>query len=137
MLHFTCDYTLRIIVSLDMWSTNVAIKSYLLLSDYDIKNGLTVIFIVFSKDVLYLVLSQRYYFAANGINLFILHRAGNLVVPNVSTEVSDVSSSSGPVKLADLQRILNNLSSGPVGKILNRSVLPSISFPSYILIQVR
>ncbi|KAJ4869387.1 26S proteasome regulatory subunit RPN13 [Raphanus sativus] len=42
-------------------------------------------------------------------------RAGNLVVPNVSTEVSDVSSSSGPVKLADLQRILNNLSSGPVG----------------------
>nr|VDC90880.1 unnamed protein product [Brassica oleracea] len=42
-------------------------------------------------------------------------RAGNLVVPNVSTEVSDVSSSSGPVKLADLQRILNNLSSGPAG----------------------
>ncbi|WZY82584.1 hypothetical protein YC2023_028968 [Brassica napus] len=30
-------------------------------------------------------------------------------------EVSDVSSSSGPVKLADLQRILNNLSSGPAG----------------------
>ncbi|CAH8385939.1 unnamed protein product [Eruca vesicaria subsp. sativa] len=42
-------------------------------------------------------------------------RAGNLVLPNVSREVSDVSSSSGPVKLADLQRILNNLSSGPVG----------------------
>ncbi|VVB01714.1 unnamed protein product [Arabis nemorensis] len=42
-------------------------------------------------------------------------RAGNLVVPNLSTEVSDVTSSSGPVKLADLQRILNNLSAGPVG----------------------
>ncbi|KAL1197928.1 26S proteasome regulatory subunit RPN13 [Cardamine amara subsp. amara] len=42
-------------------------------------------------------------------------RAGNLVVPNLSTEVSDVTSSSGPVKLADLQRILSNLSSGPVG----------------------
>lgn len=67
-------------------------------------------------------------------NLFILHRAGNLVVPNVSTEVSDVSSSSGPVKLADLQRILNNLSSGPVGKILNRLVLPSISFSGFPLI---
>ncbi|CAE6012799.1 unnamed protein product [Arabidopsis arenosa] len=42
-------------------------------------------------------------------------RAGNLVVPNLSTEVSDVTSSSGPVKLADLQRILNNLSGVPVG----------------------
>lgn len=42
-------------------------------------------------------------------------RAGNLVVPNLSSEVSDVTSSSGPVKLADLQRILNNLSGGPVG----------------------
>ncbi|CAH8313072.1 unnamed protein product [Eruca vesicaria subsp. sativa] len=42
-------------------------------------------------------------------------RAGNFVLPNVSREVSDVSSSSGPVKLADLQRIMNNLSSGPVG----------------------
>ncbi|XP_010510741.1 PREDICTED: 26S proteasome regulatory subunit RPN13 isoform X2 [Camelina sativa] len=42
-------------------------------------------------------------------------RAGNLVVPNLSTEVSDVTSSAGPVKLADLQRILNNLSAGPVG----------------------
>lgn len=51
-------------------------------------------------------------------NLFILHRAGNLVVPNLSTEVSDVTSSSGPVKLADLQRILNNLSGGPLGTIL-------------------
>lgn len=81
-----------------------------------------------------MVLLKRYYFAANGIDLFILHRAGNLVVPNVSTEVSDVSSSSGPVKLADLQRILNNLSSGPVGKILNRLVLPSISFSGFPLI---
>ncbi|EFH55244.1 adhesion regulating molecule family [Arabidopsis lyrata subsp. lyrata] len=42
-------------------------------------------------------------------------RAGNLVVPNLSTEVSEVTSSSGPVKLADLQRILNNLSGVPVG----------------------
>ncbi|XP_010541909.1 PREDICTED: 26S proteasome regulatory subunit RPN13 isoform X2 [Tarenaya hassleriana] len=42
-------------------------------------------------------------------------RAGNLVVPNMATEVSDVTSSSGPVKLADLQRILNNLSAGPAG----------------------
>ncbi|ESQ39785.1 hypothetical protein EUTSA_v10000977mg [Eutrema salsugineum] len=39
-------------------------------------------------------------------------RAGNLVVPNLSTEVS---SSSQPVKLADLQRILNNISAGPAG----------------------
>lgn len=53
------------------------------------------------------------------LNLFILHRAGNLVVPNLSTEVSDVTSSSGPVKLADLQRILNNLSGGPLGTILH------------------
>lgn len=44
-------------------------------------------------------------------------RAGNLVVPNLSTEASDVSSSSGPVRLVDLQRILNNLSGsgGPGG----------------------
>ncbi|XP_044464652.1 26S proteasome regulatory subunit RPN13 isoform X2 [Mangifera indica] len=37
-------------------------------------------------------------------------RAGNLVVPNLGAEViSDVSSSSGPVKLEDLQRILSNI----------------------------
>lgn len=42
-------------------------------------------------------------------------RAGNLVVPNLATEVSDVTSSSGPVKLSDLQRILNNISAGPAG----------------------
>ncbi|CAH2060398.1 unnamed protein product [Thlaspi arvense] len=61
-------------------------------------------------------------------------RAGNLVVPNLSTEVSDVSSSSGPVKLVDLQRILNNISAGPVGIILYLLVLRlSISFSSYPL----
>lgn len=37
-------------------------------------------------------------------------RAGNLVVPNFSADVtSEVSSSSGPVKLEDLQRILSNI----------------------------
>ncbi|KAL5836244.1 hypothetical protein ACOSQ3_015797 [Xanthoceras sorbifolium] len=37
-------------------------------------------------------------------------RAGNLVVPNIGGEViSDVTSSSGPVKLEDLQRILSSI----------------------------
>ncbi|XP_030493367.2 26S proteasome regulatory subunit RPN13 [Cannabis sativa] len=37
-------------------------------------------------------------------------RAGNLIVPNLGADVSsDVSSSSGPVKLEDLQRILSNI----------------------------
>lgn len=37
-------------------------------------------------------------------------RAGNLIVPSLGAEVcSDVSSSSGPVKLEDLQRILSNI----------------------------
>ncbi|WCJ34664.1 regulatory particle non-ATPase 13 [Euphorbia peplus] len=40
-------------------------------------------------------------------------RAGNLVLPNFGSEVtSDVSSSSGPVKLEDLQRILSNIGQG-------------------------
>uniref|UniRef100_A0A2P2M7G1 Pru domain-containing protein n=1 Tax=Rhizophora mucronata TaxID=61149 RepID=A0A2P2M7G1_RHIMU len=40
-------------------------------------------------------------------------RAGNIVVPNLGTEViSDVTSSSGPVKLEDLQRILSNIEPG-------------------------
>ncbi|XP_065847976.1 26S proteasome regulatory subunit RPN13 [Euphorbia lathyris] len=40
-------------------------------------------------------------------------RAGNLVLPNLGAEVtSDVSSSSGPVKLEDLQRILSNIGQG-------------------------
>ncbi|XP_024016729.1 26S proteasome regulatory subunit RPN13 [Eutrema salsugineum] len=63
-------------------------------------------------------------------------RAGNLVVPNVSTEVSDVSSSSQPVKLADLQRILNNLSSGPAGIAGNEDeglVLGDILKPELIM----
>lgn len=57
-------------------------------------------------------------------------------MPNFSTEVSDVTSSSGPVKLADLQRILNNLSAGPVGTISRSLDTPTpvnklSSFPSY------
>ncbi|KAA8522669.1 hypothetical protein F0562_009169 [Nyssa sinensis] len=36
-------------------------------------------------------------------------RAGNLVGPNMATEVSSDVTSSGPVKLADLQRILSNI----------------------------
>ncbi|XP_077216667.1 26S proteasome regulatory subunit RPN13-like isoform X2 [Tasmannia lanceolata] len=37
-------------------------------------------------------------------------RAGNLVVPNLAAELtSDVTSSSGPVQLADLQRILSSI----------------------------
>uniref|UniRef100_A0A2P2M7E6 Pru domain-containing protein n=1 Tax=Rhizophora mucronata TaxID=61149 RepID=A0A2P2M7E6_RHIMU len=40
-------------------------------------------------------------------------RAGNLVAQNSGTEViSDVTSSSGPVKLEDLQRILSNIKPG-------------------------
>ncbi|CAK7345798.1 unnamed protein product [Dovyalis caffra] len=40
-------------------------------------------------------------------------RAGNLVFPNLGSEVmSDVTSSSGPVKLEDLQRILSNIGAG-------------------------
>ncbi|XP_050218641.1 26S proteasome regulatory subunit RPN13 isoform X2 [Mercurialis annua] len=39
-------------------------------------------------------------------------RAGNLVLPNLGAEVSDVSSSSGPVKLEDLKRILSNIGHG-------------------------
>ncbi|KAK7841716.1 26s proteasome regulatory subunit rpn13 [Quercus suber] len=45
------------------------------------------------------------YIGGQKINL-----AGNLVVPNFSADVtSEVSSSSGPVKLEDLQRILSNI----------------------------
>ena len=44
------------------------------------------------------------------IFLLINFRAGNLVVPNPGAEaISDVTSSSGPVKLEDLQRILSNI----------------------------
>ncbi|KAJ8770275.1 hypothetical protein K2173_012745 [Erythroxylum novogranatense] len=40
-------------------------------------------------------------------------RAGNFVLPNLGTEViSDVTSSSGPVKMEDLQRILSNIEPG-------------------------
>lgn len=42
-------------------------------------------------------------------------RAANLVGPNLGTEATSHSASSGPVKLEDLQRILNNI--GPAGNI--------------------
>ncbi|OMO53228.1 26S proteasome complex ubiquitin receptor, subunit Rpn13 [Corchorus capsularis] len=43
-------------------------------------------------------------------------RAGNLTVPNLGAEaISDVTSSSGPVKLEDLQRILSSIGSGGLG----------------------
>ncbi|XP_039048564.1 26S proteasome regulatory subunit RPN13-like isoform X3 [Hibiscus syriacus] len=43
-------------------------------------------------------------------------RAGNLSVPNLGAEaISDVTSSSGPVKLEDLQRILSSI--GPAAEI--------------------
>lgn len=46
-------------------------------------------------------------------------RAGNLIGPSMGAEVvSDVTSAPGPVKLADLQRILSNLqSAGPVDDV--------------------
>ncbi|CAN8246926.1 unnamed protein product [Cochlearia groenlandica] len=62
-------------------------------------------------------------------------RAGNLVVPNLSTEVSDVTSSSGPVKLADLQRILNNLSSGP--SVLGDILKPELIMPLLEMLPVQ
>ncbi|KAH8482920.1 hypothetical protein H0E87_031545, partial [Populus deltoides] len=40
-------------------------------------------------------------------------RNGNLVVPDLGAEVmSDVTSSSGPMKLEDLQKILSNIGAG-------------------------
>ncbi|KAJ9145656.1 hypothetical protein P3X46_028014 [Hevea brasiliensis] len=43
-------------------------------------------------------------------------REGNLIVPNLGAKViSDVSSSSGPVKLEDLQRILSDIGHGGAG----------------------
>ncbi|CAI0628057.1 unnamed protein product [Linum tenue] len=43
-------------------------------------------------------------------------RAGNLVLPNLgSGSMSDVTSSSGPVRLEDLQRILSNIEPGGFG----------------------
>lgn len=47
-----------------------------------------------------------------------ISRAGNLVGPNLGADVtSEVTSSSGPVKLEDLQRILSNI--GPAGMELS------------------
>lgn len=44
------------------------------------------------------------------LNILLLPRAGNLIGSNLGAEVtSDVTSSSGPVKLEDLQRILSNI----------------------------
>ncbi|XP_058113482.1 26S proteasome regulatory subunit RPN13 isoform X2 [Magnolia sinica] len=46
-------------------------------------------------------------------------RAGNLVGPNLASELSnEVTSSSGPVQLADLQRILSNI--GPADAVLDQ-----------------
>ncbi|XP_047324024.1 26S proteasome regulatory subunit RPN13 isoform X2 [Impatiens glandulifera] len=42
-------------------------------------------------------------------------RAGNLVGPNIGGEITSDATSSGPVKLADLQRILSNI--GPTGEV--------------------
>lgn len=54
--------------------------------------------------------------------LFMACRAGNLVVPNLGAEViSDVSSSSGPVKLEDLQRILSNIEPAGIGLLHGNS----------------
>jgi len=38
-----------------------------------------------------------------------LERAANLVVPNFGVDATSDVTSSGPVKLADLQRILSNI----------------------------
>jgi hypothetical protein len=47
--------------------------------------------------------------------LLIVLRTGNLVVLDLGAEVmSDVNSSSEPVKLEDLQRILSNIGAGGV-----------------------
>lgn len=52
--------------------------------------------------------------------LFMTCRAGNLVVPNLGAEViSDVSSSSGPVKMEDLQRILSNIEPAGIVSCIN------------------
>ena len=45
--------------------------------------------------------------------LLFLNRAANLVVPNLGVEATSDVTSSGPVKLEDLQRILSNI--GPAG----------------------
>ncbi|KAG9131008.1 hypothetical protein Leryth_006715 [Lithospermum erythrorhizon] len=56
--------------------------------------------------------------------------AGNLVLPSMGGEASSGVTSSGPVKLADLQRILSNIgSSGPVDyRGINR-IVTKPSFP--------
>ncbi|KAB1212057.1 26S proteasome regulatory subunit RPN13 [Morella rubra] len=55
-------------------------------------------------------------------------RAGNLVGPNLGADVtSEVTSSSGPVKLEDLQRILSNI--GPAGLGLRDILKPDLIMP--------
>ena len=50
------------------------------------------------------------YIASVSYDLLMSSRAGILLEPNLGAEVSsDVTSSSGPVKLEDLQRILSNI----------------------------
>uniref|UniRef100_A0A2K1ZYM9 Pru domain-containing protein n=1 Tax=Populus trichocarpa TaxID=3694 RepID=A0A2K1ZYM9_POPTR len=65
-------------------------------------------------------------------------RAGDLVVPNLGAEaISDVTSSSGPVKMEDLQRILSNIgarggSGDPdEGSLDSRGYLRFVAEPSF------
>lgn len=54
----------------------------------------------------------------------IVYRAGNLVSPSLGAEaISDVSSSAGPVKFEDLQRILSSIEPGGVGSVLKQVFL--------------
>lgn len=55
--------------------------------------------------------------------LKILGRAGNLVGPSMGAEATGDVTSSGPVKLADLQRILSNLGSAGTTVLLLGSSL--------------
>lgn len=65
--------------------------------------------------------------------LFLVFRAGNLVGQNLATELaSEVTSSSGPVQLADLQRILSSIT--PQGIIFSAFYfMESLCAPSVLL----
>jgi len=49
--------------------------------------------------------------------ILLLKRAANLGIPNLGVEATSDVTSSGPVKLEDLQRILSNI--GPAGNKFN------------------
>ncbi|KAJ6857754.1 hypothetical protein NC651_039239 [Populus alba x Populus x berolinensis] len=56
-------------------------------------------------------------------------RNGNLIVPDLGAEVmSDVTSSSGPMKLEDLQRILSNIG-GPRVQVIQMKTVLCLGFP--------